>query len=363
MKKIFMLLASALLAWAGMQAQDVPMATLQNAEGTQVFYGSDAFKNAAAAADHGNTITLSIGLFNAPTLTKAVVVYGAGADISSGSAEVGQDSKRVTQVNGDLTLAIDSVDGKPSTGLYMEGLFLQNAVWVAKHLENASFVKCRFYDFNFWKDESTMTSSQMCFFFQCRFANWLEPGEAEALTVHNSVINKLGRSPENSSLLVQNSVISNIMNSLKNCVFKNNMVNSVRFLNGTTSDAMRFQYWGNSSAGSLLSSCSAYQNAFEYDCLSDVIVKVGNWENVTSSSLFGSGGSFEYSDTATYELTDEAKTKYIGTDGNPIGLYGGEAPFNTKPSIPYVVSKNIANKSENGKLKVSIKVAVPEGNL
>lgn len=361
MKKIFMLLASALLAWAGMQAQDVPMATLQNAEGTQVFYGSDAFKNAAAAADHGNTITLSIGLFNAPTLTKAVVVYGAGADISSGSAEVGQDSKRVTQVNGDLTLAIDSVDGKPSTGLYMEGLFLQNAVWVAKHLENASFVKCRFYDFNFWKDKSTMTSSQMCFFFQCRFANWLEPGVAEALTVHNSVINQLGRSPENSSLLVQNSVVNSIVNSLKNCVFKNNIVSSVRSLNGT-SDAMKFQYRGTSTS-SLLSSCSAYQNAF-YDsgCLYNVIVKVGNWENI-SSQPFGSGGSFDYSDTATYELTDEAKTKYIGTDGNPIGLYGGEAPFNTKPSIPYVVSKNIANKSENGKLKVSIKVAVPEGNL
>lgn len=361
MKKIFMLLASALLAWAGMQAQDVPMATLQNAEGTQVFYGSDAFKNAAAAADHGNTITLSIGLFNAPTLTKAVVVYGAGADISSGSAEVGQDSKRVTQVNGDLTLAIDSVDGKPSTGLYMEGLFLQNAVWVAKHLENASFVKCRFYDFNFWKDKSTMTSSQMCFFFQCRFANWLEPGVAEALTVHNSVINQLGRSPENSSLLVQNSVVNCIVNSLKNCVFKNNIVHYVRDYQVS---AMSFQDMSGNTTGKLPSSCSAYQNAFySSGSISDVIVKVGNWENVTSSSLFGSGGSFEYSDTATYELTDEAKTKYIGTDGNPIGLYGGEAPFNTKPSIPYVVSKNIANKSENGKLKVSIKVAVPEGKL
>lgn len=362
MKKIFMLLASALLAWAGMQAQDVPMATLQNAEGTQVFYGSDAFKNAAAAADHGNTITLSIGLFNAPTLTKAVVVYGAGADISSGSAEVGQDSKRVTQVNGDLTLAIDSVDGKPSTGLYMEGLFLQNAVWVAKHLENASFVKCRFQHFNFWKDKVTMTSSQMCFFFQCRFSNWLEPGAAEALTVHNSVINVLGRSPENSSLLVQNSVISHIVNSLKNCVLKNNVISSVYGFN-STSDEMEFWSLG-SLEGSLSSSCSAYQNIFRSsNYIQNVTVKVGNWESVTPSSLFSSGGSFEYSDTATYELTDEAKTKYIGTDGNPIGLYGGEAPFNTKPSIPYVVSKNIANKSENGKLKVSIKVAVPEGNL
>lgn len=361
MKKIFMLLASALLAWAGMQAQDVPMATLQNAEGTQVFYGSDAFKNAAAAADHGNTITLSIGLFNAPTLTKAVVVYGAGADISSGSAEVGQDSKRVTQVNGDLTLAIDSVDGKPSTGLYIEGLFLQNAVWVAKHLENASFVKCRFYDFNFWKDESTMTSSQMCFFFQCRFANWLEPGEAEALTVHNSVINKLGRSPENSSLLVQNSVINRIVDSVKNCVLKNNIV---YLINPTNSNAEMVFHDIREITGYLSSSCSAYQNSFESSTsISNVIVKVGNWENRLASSLFGSGASYNYSDTATYELTDEAKTKYIGTDGNPIGLYGGEAPFNTKPSIPYVVSKNIANKSENGKLKVSIKVAVPEGNL
>lgn len=359
MKKNFMLLVSVFLIWTGVQAQDVPMATLQNAEGTQVFYGSEAFKEAVAAADHGNTITLSIGLFNAPTLTKAVVVYGAGADISSGNTEVGQDSKKVTQINGDLTLAIDSVEGKPSTGLYMEGLFLNKGVWVAKHLENASFVKCRFYDFNFWKDENTMTSSQMCFFFQCRFANWFEPGEAQALTVHNSVINRLGRTPENSSLLVQNCVISMIVDKLENCVLKNNAVYHVR-----ASGTGGIHEGATSSLSSLPSTCSVYHSAF-YDsgCLTNVIVKVGNWENIVLSALFPTGSSFDYSDTATYELTDEAKTTYIGTDGNPIGLYGGEAPFNTKPSIPYVVSKTIANKSENGKLKVSIKVAVPDGNL
>lgn len=90
-------------------------------------------------------------------------------------------------------------------------------------------------------------------------------------------------------------------------------------------------------------------------------VHTGCWSGTSLS--FVEGSSSQYSDTDSYELTDASKADYIGTDGKPIGLYGGDYPYNTIPSVPYVVKKEIATKSENGKLKVSIKVAVPGSNL
>ena len=64
MKKLFISLILALISIADIKAQDVQLATLQKGEDTQIFYGSNAFKEAMAAAEHGNTITLSPGTFN-----------------------------------------------------------------------------------------------------------------------------------------------------------------------------------------------------------------------------------------------------------------------------------------------------------
>ena len=48
---------------------------------------------------------------------------------------------------------------------------------------------------------------------------------------------------------------------------------------------------------------------------------------------------------------------YIGTDGTPVGIYGGLYPFTKTPSNPQIISKEIDVKSTlDGKLKVSIKV-------
>ena len=78
MKKEFTTLMLILIGLTGVKAQDVQLVTLQKGEETQVFYGADAFIEAMAAADHGNTITLTAGTFNATNITKAVTIYGAG---------------------------------------------------------------------------------------------------------------------------------------------------------------------------------------------------------------------------------------------------------------------------------------------
>ena len=114
-------------------------------------------------------------------------------------------------------------------------------------------------------------------------------------------------------------------------------------------------------------SSSAYNNILYYDAiLSVVIIKSGNW-TVTDTDTFWAEESQSdtavYNDANTYKLSDQAQKDYIGTDGKQIGLYGSSFPFNTISTIPHIISKDIAPKTENGKLKVSIKVEVGDNTL
>ena len=352
------------------KAQDVPMAVLQKGDDTQCFYGSGSFCDACKAADHGDIITLSEGIFTAPTITKAVSIFGSGADLVTDTI-----AKPLTRMNGDIHIAVDSVDGKPATGLYMEGILSDEEVWVEHHLEQASFAKCRFKNFNFYASaDTTMTTSQMCNFYQCRFAGYLEPGDANALAIHNSVINDIGRNTSESTVNVFNCVVINTSNQLQNAVFKNSYFYAVRI-----SGSYRIHSGGskNNTCGnsSMFSNCTVHLSCSAFNCLDNYLnTNVNKFKNVTIKVSMYYGNTSDgynpfkrsttsYSDTNSYELTDEAKTKYLGTDGNPICLYGGDYPYTTRPSVPYIVEKNIGTKSENGKLKVSVKVAVPGASL
>lgn len=78
------------------------------------------------------------------------------------------------------------------------------------------------------------------------------------------------------------------------------------------------------------------------------------FKNDTELSIF-------ISNEATYELTDEAKAKYLGIDGTQVGIYGGNIPFDTTPSNPQIVKCNVASKSTaDGKLSVDIEVKAAE---
>ena len=347
-QKIFMLVASLCVA-ASTWAQDTPMVTLQNDTETKVFYGSDSFKDAMEVANHGDVVTLSSGIYNAPVITKAVAIFGAGANIATDSISTG-----LSQVNGDMYIRMDSLSGDPATGFYMEGLFFNdNKVWVDSPLKSASFVKCRFDNISFHKnDESnTNTISEMVYFYQCRIAKKLHVGDCNAMSIYNSVITILDGTTTASSMNILNSIVIISYSTIYNTKFENCYFNVVAksSSNGQTS--------------SFNSSCSVFNCAsYNFTIFDNVVVKNNVW---SASPLFfkGSEEYCTYKDTYTYELSDGAKSEYIGTDGNPIGLYGGTYSYNTIPSVPYVVKKNIATKSENGKLKVSIKVAVPGSNL
>lgn len=359
MKKLFISLILALISIADIKAQDVQLATLQKGEDTQIFYGSNAFKEAMAAAEHGNTITLSPGTFNATTINKAVTIYGAGYEIEVDKEKLATEpAKYPTRINGDFSIALDSIDGQPAKGLYIEGVYSNNTITVTKRLVEANFVKCRFEYFRcgYYSDEIWQVTEN-CSFIQCKVADRFFPGHPISMVISNSIINKLIESAAYSFLMVQNSVIILMSEVVKGGVIKNSIIGDI----GYEFDRDHV----------LAGDCSLHSNVCPYhnifgnaEALNKPIIKDGNWIDTSLfTTLFGKDGIKEYSDTYSYQLTDEAKKTYIGTDGTEIGIYGGETPFSPVLTIPRITQKEIAPKTENGKLKVNIKVEIGDNSL
>ena len=63
-------------------------------------------------------------------------------------------------------------------------------------------------------------------------------------------------------------------------------------------------------------------------------------------------------DGETFELTEEAKSKYLGDDGTQVGIYGGIYPYNPTTTAPQIKKFDVARKSTaEGKLQVDIEVS------
>lgn len=364
MKKLFFSLVLAFMALMNVNAQEVQLATLQKADGLQVFYGSDAFREAMAAAENGNTISLGAGAYSAVDITKAVKIYGSGYETKTNTEaqETGELSFS-TRLVGDFSIAIDSVNGQANEGLYIEGVYSNNRIMVIKDLTTASFVKCRFQNFAFWKtiNRNDMTNSKNIQFIQCRFASWFEPGNTENISIVNCIINYLGRNRPTSSAIVQNSVIFKVVSNFR-AIFKNVVIGHVWGYDNYRSHPYDFE--NAIGTAPLNAACSVYNSIFcgTEDFLQSIITKSGNWQNIDFQSIFKKEVS-EYSDDNMYELTDESKTTYLGTDGKEIGLYGGANPFSPILTIPRVVKKDIAAQTADGKLKVNIKVETGDSSF
>mgnify|MGYP000018269034 FL=1 len=351
MKKVLFSLVMVCVAISSAKAQDVLLATLQKGETTQYFYGSDAFKEAMEAAENGNTITLGAGTYNATDITKAVSIYGNGYEMRADTTSQKEGNMAFpTRIAGDFAIALEAVNDVPSKGLYIEGIYSADRVRIIKHLSAASFVKCRFQNLTFWDTENkNMTTSDGMSIIHCRVAGWLEPGDSQNMIVSNSIINCLGSNITTSSILLQNNVLIRPTANLIGA-FRNNIIYCVGNYNGFENTSSPY--------ASLKSECNAYNNLYSYSSVLDGVIVLSSNYRIDMSTPFSS-----YSNESKYTLPDEWLTKYIGTDGTQVGIYGGSNPFNTILTIPTIVSKNIAPKTENGKLKVSITVKVGDNTL
>jgi len=334
MKKILVTMVAALLATMT-YAQSSMLATLSHNGEISTFYGTQALVEAYNAADHGDVITLSSGMYTATDIKKAITLRGAGMAIDSTA------QTQPTVLVGDIHIAIpDTITQR----LTIEGIYHNNIIINSGIVRNAAFIKCRFNEISYENaHDPRMVSLSML---NCFVAVGLKPYPGSSIFCENCVINN----PQQMGGDVTNF-------NFHNCIVMGSSWNV-----------------GEAPKGSVFSNCVIVctggspvlrESNTAYNCVSNqgAFEKISNKTNTADVPYSVIFKTFRgtYSDSETYELTDEAKTKYLGLDGTQVGIYGGDLPFSSTPSNPRIVQCKVASKSSaDGTLSVDIKVESAE---
>ena len=332
MKKLFLSLVAVMVAATAMYAQSSMLATLSHNGEISTYYGASALKDAVTAADNGDVITLSSGSFTAVDITKGITIRGAGMDLS----EKNQTEPTVIIGNFIIDIAEDI-----TSRLTIEGIY-HNHMIQYKRLVNATFIKDRLNKISYYGSNAVLKNAS---FIHCKIASYLYlVSNCSASCVNCVIWEPYSGSTETANFEFVNCVIhcNNIGNvyssSFKNCILI-----------------------GNNSASNCFSSfCTVYHCVdLEDSDYAGVFKNIPNTTNSTATykavmKTYTYGG---YNDSETFELTDEAKAKYLGLDGTQVGIYGGNMPFDPTPSNPQITKCNVAAKSTaDGKLSVDITV-------
>lgn len=313
-------------------AQGSLLATL-NHEGTiSTFYGAQAWKNAHEAAVNGDVVTLSSGSFLGTNITKAITVRGAGMGIDPTVVV------EPTVITGDFNINIEDAG---SSRLTLEGIYSNNTITYT-NVVNPLFLKCRL---NEVTGSGTTNILKDASFIHCRIAKGLQLYENSSASCVNSVVQRphsVDTYTSNfeffNSVIVTDDLGYTKSSSFKNCI--------------------------------IIGGSKVNDNCTAYNCIglesSDMFTNITNTTNKIVSdyaTLFKTytGATLEKLDSENFQLTDAAKTQYLGMDGTEVGIYGGNLPFDPIPSNPQITKCNVAAKSSaDGKLSVDIVVNAAE---
>ncbi len=332
-----------LIGFNHVAAQSSLIATLSHENDVKVFYGASALKEAHEAAVGGDVITLSSGTFNSVNITKAITLRGAGMAVDT------VNNVMPTILSGDFTISeSDSIHN-----LTMEGLYHNGNMRYSGKLDRAQFIRCRFYVV-----DSSSSSFSNCSFLNCRIASLFSCyGYGNMFCnciIEDIYFNYYGQNVTNLSTygsgLFYNCVLNiDGSNPQSMCTSKSSFENCILIYDATTRI--------------LVSGTSAY-NCLVVGTTNDIFANVPNNTNKVVSlysdvfKTYKTMQSIANNDDETFELTEEAKAKYLGLDGTQVGIYGGAIPYNTTPAIPKITKCNVAAKSTvDGKLSVDVEVS------
>lgn len=313
------------------------LATLQHGDDLSVFYGTNAFVEAHAAAVGGDIITLSGGTFIPTTITKGITLRGAGCTTDT----VANTAPTIFSSNITLDVA-DTVNF-----LNVEGI-LFNCNVVADKLNNPQFTRCYMNNFHVHAGSSYFCRNAQ--FVNC-FVKQFSNSDCVSTMLINSVVNQFSNSNSNYTCNAYNSIISYISTSTGsisslsafNCIIKytsssshstyySSFINCIGIRGGSSGTYSPF-------SGSYTSNCVTYNS----------------WEEVFETFT----GTFEYD--ASFVLKDEIATGFHGTDGTQAGIYGGFMPYDIRPTYMVLKRCNVGSRTTiDGKLSVDIEVIAEE---
>lgn len=325
MKKLFLSLVAAIVAATATYAQSSLVATLTHGDNVSMFYGAGALNSAHKAAASGDIITLSAGTFTGGTITKAVTIRGAGM-----SKTIIDESN-----NGTTFFNIPETD---TCRLIVECIRFDKRVYLRGTTSNALFNKCEFANSSAFEFDSNSYYENLKFA-NCKIHDMNSSGYNSVKLMHCCITTRFSNSGSNSSFQLLNCVVRGVfgqfpVSTFINCILEDTYGGTAQLPSGTI--AMN--------CVAISSSSNPYANmqSNQVDC-----------KKSTHEEMF--------SNTNTYELTDYAKSTFLGTDGTEVGLYGGQYPYNTTPSYPTIKKMNVAKQSTaDDKLSVEIEVSAVE---
>ncbi len=320
---------------AGAEENQVPTAILQHGTTMRLFKGYSAFKNAVEAAEEGDVITLSQGVFEGDfQITKSVSIYGAGFE------DHPEEGMEITEIKSSLYFgALD--ENTTLSKIHLEGIYISNLYF--GQLKNGSvnrpvselFVsKCRVKgDFVFKSDINTVNIS-------CCVLNAVK-GYPETIVIAKMDILNCYLSSTVYSLDPQSNVL------IDHCIIggyydRNYLYAQFRFTNdifiSSASYSNSNSWITHNGAGSYLDHCLynlkrvggyyGIEMHWDYGNIYDCV-------EVPYTEVFADASNGEYSPERTFELSKP--NEWIGTDNTQIGILGGDG-FNKVPATPAVKS-------------------------
>ena len=299
-----------------------------------VYYGIDSFKQAMAASDHGDIITLSGGTFNSPTyenpLSKAITIRGAGAveDTARGiipTVFTGNFYCNNIPATATYHLTVEGVMfvkylDCSSTGVAIQSpefirCIFNSSQYYGPSLNNGIYVNCVF-------KESTSTNND---YNNGTFTNcvlWGDAGDNGTINLNNCVV----RSSGESNINAYNTIFFRLSDATSNSSIGSNLYNCV-IIGGTLSNVL-----------------NSTNTVLPADSLSAVFATFTNSSNDINYST-------------SYALTDRAAANFLGIDGTQVGIYGGAMPFGYVPTYNVIRRCTVAPRSTaDGKLSVDIEL-------
>ena len=325
-------------------AQDDCIATLNHGTTLTTYTGEDALAQAYNAAADGDVITLSPGVFVGIDMNKAITLRGAGYK------PMASNGYTSTQITGNIYVAIPT-DG--TSTFQMEGIdFLKDVRIDSEKKRDVILNKSKFRGIVSGKGINLKATH--CIFkalntlgytpyfnttFNCQscvighaFCDGLiaEGTKMCRIIATNCIVGYFPNGSENLSYAtLVNSIIFNYDWQLnETCVAHNCIGINIReplniFSNLVDPSNVMVDGTGE----------TAYAKVFK------------TLKDVNAPSLY-----------ETFELTDAAKTTYLGEDGTQVGIYGGTAPFTLEPTNPQVTKFVVSSTTQGSQLKVKINV-------
>lgn len=321
MKKFFVyLMAVVAMAVCSVSAfaQNTLVATLTHGDEVSMFYGTNALQQACSAATHGDVINLSGGKFQSTKITKAVAVRGTGI----------HDANPTYIVNGFEVEIPANVTEK----LSFEGCRITSMMTIKGTLSNAYFLKNSLASVSVYSSNGKMDNGM---FVNCDVYGMSLYGQSTA-----QIINSYVEHFSNSGKLA----------SFVNCVV-NTSANPAIYKNSQFVSCIMYQ-----TNGYCFPSTSTAINCVGLDANKNAFRDMSLKENCSYAGM----DIFQESNVWK-DLTDEAKAKYLGIDGTPVGKFGGMIPYDMTPSYPQITKMNVAAKTTaDGKLSVEIGVSAAQ---